>query len=682
MSDEQLQIERVELARIKPGKNPRKRFDLEKVNELAVSIRLQGIIQPLIVRPDWCVGKTSEQIAQLNGNAPAALNYEIIAGERRWRAANQEKLATAPVIVRLLSDQDAMELHMIEQLQHADWTPIEEADGFRMLLDLRNSEGKPVYTTESLGAKISKTKQYVSQRLKLLLLPKLAREALESEEISPYVARLIGSIPNAELREKAALEIVKPPLQLGPMNRRQTRQHITMNYMRSLLKAPFPLDDATLVPIITDEDGDRVGGLACTDCPMRVSQRGGDLCTNLRCYAAKADEVWRRETESDVADGNEARPFLNEKDAAAVFGHDGKIDPASGYVDVNQTPAREEIRQDREAALKRWREMILGPNSTAPVVLARNPATGKVFELAERKLAVPAAEQNGFNIFNVKRPAAATSRQASTPEQRKQRKDDQEKSKLTFTVSLEAMGELVFALEAQMVDEIGGKNIKAGGKIDRLFDALIDLAIGHAGQDGRWMVSKRRGLGDVAAEPFALGDYAHSLSPESKPGLIIELLLGQGFKYQGLGNADFKQFAELYGIDVAAVEARVRGGQVKGKGEKLPAKGQHAVKASLGPKPSANGTKNQEHAFEKIAGTKYRCKGCGAAAVKQGRKLLVEKSVRGKPCAMTEAAPARKSKRQCSQCSNPAVPGKSMCQKCLTRNAARVKARRKAEAKK
>jgi ParB/RepB/Spo0J family partition protein len=141
------------------------------------------------------VGKSREQIAAVNGSAPAALNYELIAGERRWRAAKQESLALAPVIVRALSDQEAMELHLIEQLQHDDWTPIEEADGYRMLLDLRTTEGKPVYTGETLAAKIGKTRQYIYQRLKLLHLPKIAREALEQGEISAEVARLDRSDP-------------------------------------------------------------------------------------------------------------------------------------------------------------------------------------------------------------------------------------------------------------------------------------------------------------------------------------------------------------------------------------------------------------------------------------------------------------------------------------------------------
>jgi Zn finger protein HypA/HybF involved in hydrogenase expression len=163
--------------------------------------------------------------------------------------------------------------------------------------------------------------------------------------------------------------------------------------------------------------------------------------------------------------------------------------------------------------------------------------------------------------------------------------------------------------------------------------------------------------------------WLEKLPPDGKMGLIVELLLGQGVKYQGVADPNLREFVEVFGIDVKAVEARVRGA----KGERPKAKVESKEKSPLA-----------EHDFEKIVGNKYRCRGCGAAAVKQGKELLVERAMRGKACSHSEdphtkvtKVAKKKPKRKCSHCSNEAERSKSMCPKCLAKNAARAKARRK-----
>lgn len=134
--------------------NPRKRFSEETLKELAASFQSQGVLQPLVVRP------TAEG------------NYEVIAGARRLRAARLASLESVPVRVVALSDAAAIEAQVVENLQREEIHPLEEALGFRSLLDLHDCQ----YTAASIAAKAGKSEAYVLGRIKLTeLIPRLPR---------------------------------------------------------------------------------------------------------------------------------------------------------------------------------------------------------------------------------------------------------------------------------------------------------------------------------------------------------------------------------------------------------------------------------------------------------------------------------------------------------------------------
>ncbi|MGN6386066.1 MAG: ParB/RepB/Spo0J family partition protein, partial [Verrucomicrobiota bacterium] len=153
--------------------NPRKEFDDEALNELAETIRAHGILEPLVVRP------------QKNNRS----EFEIIAGERRWRAAQLAGLSTVPCVVRDdLQDPEVLEIQFIENLQRADLKPIEEARGFKRLLDTPSPSGMFLYTAEGLAAKLGKSRSYVFERLKLLEASAPVREALEEGKLAPRTA--------------------------------------------------------------------------------------------------------------------------------------------------------------------------------------------------------------------------------------------------------------------------------------------------------------------------------------------------------------------------------------------------------------------------------------------------------------------------------------------------------------
>ena len=166
--------------------NPRKDFREDDLAELAESIRQKGLVQPIVVRPD-----------------PASGGYEIVAGERRWRAAQRAQLHQLPAIIRDLSDQDALEIAIIENVQRADLNAVEEAGGYRELMERFG------YTQDQLAEVIGKSRSHLANTLRLLKLPAGVLELLKQGSLSAGHARaLIGR----EDAEALALHIVKEGL--------------------------------------------------------------------------------------------------------------------------------------------------------------------------------------------------------------------------------------------------------------------------------------------------------------------------------------------------------------------------------------------------------------------------------------------------------------------------------------
>ncbi len=164
--------------------NPRKSFDEAQLEELANSIREKGLVQPILVRP----------------HGPNGSYYEIVAGERRWRAAQRASQHLVPVIVRALTDQEALELAIIENVQRSDLNVIEEAAGYRELIDRFG------YTQEELGQIIGKSRSHLANTLRLLKLPDGVLGMVREGELSAGHARALVGRDDAE---ELAKDIVK-----------------------------------------------------------------------------------------------------------------------------------------------------------------------------------------------------------------------------------------------------------------------------------------------------------------------------------------------------------------------------------------------------------------------------------------------------------------------------------------
>lgn len=178
----------IPIDRVNPSPfNPRKTFDTKELDELAESISEKGLVQPIIVRP----------------LGPDGNHYEIVAGERRWRAAQRASLHLIPVIVRALTDQEALELAIIENVQRTDLNVIEEAGGYRELIDRFG------YTQEELGQIIGKSRSHLANTLRLLKLPDGVQTMVRNGELSAGHARALVGREDAET---IAREIVKKGL--------------------------------------------------------------------------------------------------------------------------------------------------------------------------------------------------------------------------------------------------------------------------------------------------------------------------------------------------------------------------------------------------------------------------------------------------------------------------------------
>ena len=160
---------------------PRKHFDQTELDELAESIRSNGILQPILVRPLSHKGSS----------------YEIIAGERRWRAAQMVKLHEVPVIVRDFDDSTALGVALIENLQRSDLNIIEEAEGFRSLML------KFEYTQEKLSSQLGKSRSHIANVLRLLSLPNSVKRHISNGDLSFGHARVLVSLPEDKAKEVA-----------------------------------------------------------------------------------------------------------------------------------------------------------------------------------------------------------------------------------------------------------------------------------------------------------------------------------------------------------------------------------------------------------------------------------------------------------------------------------------------
>jgi ParB/RepB/Spo0J family partition protein len=260
------------LDRITPSlTNPRKTFDPAKLAELATSIKASGVHQPVLVRP-------------LPGSRMAdterTVQYELVVGERRLRASALAGMDTIPAMVRTLTDDQVLEIQVVENLQRDDLTPLEEAEGYEHLMQHTG------LSADELGAKVGKSRSYIYAKLKLLDLCQEVKQALRDGTVDASRALLIARIPDGKLQIKALSMATTPTgSHVDAMGVRAFSTWLQQNVMLRLEHAPFQITDAHLVPAAG----------SCKECPKRTGAApdlfadvaSADICTDPACHQAK-----------------------------------------------------------------------------------------------------------------------------------------------------------------------------------------------------------------------------------------------------------------------------------------------------------------------------------------------------------------------------------------------------------
>ncbi|CAN5649218.1 hypothetical protein BH10PSE18_BH10PSE18_14990 [soil metagenome] len=359
--------------------NPRKHFDAEFLKGLSANIKARGLAQPILVRrlPGARMGET---YTDRRADAPRP-THEIVAGEQRWRACGMAGVRKMPALIRDLSDEEVLELQLVENLKRRDLHPMEEAEGYQRLRETAH------ITVEQIAERIDKGPSYVYKTLKLLDLEPEAREAFYEGKLTRSTAELIA-VRTPNLQIQLLKEITAPDFHGEPMSFRKAKAHVEERYMLRLGSAPFKITSEVLLP----EAG------SCKTCPKRTGSNPqlfddvshADTCTDPGCFAKKKDAHYDRVREAAKAKGQEV-----------IFGKEAKeIMPDSntlrGYTKVDD-------HQAFGGQMKTLRK-VLGSDMPTTTLL-EDPQTHEMVEVLSTAVVGKLLKDQGL----AKPPAVATS---------------------------------------------------------------------------------------------------------------------------------------------------------------------------------------------------------------------------------------------------------------------------------
>ena len=517
-----LVVARAPLAHFAPSLTNNNRHDGNKayLEELASTIKGNDVIQPITARP-WPASR---------GKAPADVLYEIVIGEGRWLASRIAGKADIPFFWRELTDEEALELQLIENLKRQDLTAIQEAEGYRRLM---KDHG---HSVDTIAAAIQKSRSHVYAQLKLLELGKKARVALANGRLDPSRALLIARIPTEKLQEEALGKILTHGWGGEPLSYRRAAEFIQECYMLRLAEAPFPRGDAALV----------AGAPACADCPKRSGSqpelfadvKSADVCTDPACFAAKKDAHTARMMAEAEARG---QTVITGKEAAKLkpsrYGNELKGD----YLALDEhCPA--------EGAKYKTYRQLLGKKAPAPTLLEDPHEPGKLIEILPKATVKEHLAAKGIEL-NAKRPVNA--------EQKKREK--KAKQETAFR------GRLFDAIRSHLTqDFVASSSAPTLGDLEARWVVLAFFS--HLGFDAKKRIASLwLGPTDKKQDDHALIAAFEKRLPELAPAdhsrLLIELAL-VGDTFVNSWQSDRKperllEAAQGYGIDAEAIKKEV-----------------------------------------------------------------------------------------------------------------------------
>jgi ParB family transcriptional regulator, chromosome partitioning protein len=480
--------------------NPRHIFEDSALKELAESIRSQGILSPLLVRP------LTEQ------------SFEIVAGARRYRAAQMAEAPAVPVRIVNLTDAEALEAQLIENLQRRDVHPLEEAQGFKALLTLE----EPKYSIEQIAAKVGKTPAYCAARVRLTELSAPVVEAFYAEEIGVGHALLLARLQPAQqeqalancFREEWNGAGAKAKRILLPI--RHLQQWIEHNVLLLLKQAPFNKRDAQLVPAAG----------SCVDCPKRTGHNkllfaevsgNADACTDPNCYAAKLEA----HVQKQVA----AKPELVQISTAYKQQAEGeKAIPRNKYVAI-----REEKPDTPEKA--KWPEFKICKYATEAIV-ADGPDKGEL-----RKVCT----EPDCPVHHPKKQLSNADASLKAEQERRRREEA-----LANAIAIRVLQTIVAAVPVRLM------------KRDLLFIAEQMLPLL---EDKRQeLIARNRGIKAKEGESAAklLTAFVRKADEGVIGKLIIEAIILLSARTQADGGKPLRAAAHVYGVDTDDIALKVK----------------------------------------------------------------------------------------------------------------------------
>ena len=350
-ASEALSIRQLALKQIAPSgttvqERRRAHYDAAALKELAQNIKAVQVIEPIIVRP--MAGSQEPE------------RFEIVAGERRWRASREAGLEAIPAIVRTLDDGEVLEIQLIENLHREGLHELEEAEGYEVLMQQHH------YDIEQLCAKVGRGRAYVYKRLRLLALDKKSREAFYAGKLSSATALLLARIPVPALQQEA-LKAITSSWNGEPLPYKDAQRHIQDRYMTRLKDAPFDAKATDLVP----DAG------PCNKCPKLTGNqpelfgdiKSADVCTDPVCYAAKCVASGERLQAEAKAQG---RTVLTGKEAKRIAPYGVNSNLQGGFVSLDQ--------RCYEDSKGRTFRQLLGKEFKSDTLIA-DPESGRVIEV-------------------------------------------------------------------------------------------------------------------------------------------------------------------------------------------------------------------------------------------------------------------------------------------------------------
>ena len=372
-------FEVMELAAIVPhSANVRTIFNAEALQALADNIKTAGLLQPILVRP--LPGARLQETWTDRRKGDKAPTHEIIAGERRYRAARLAGLRTVPVMVRPMSDADALRMQVIENVQRESLHPLEEAEGFHRLLHLEGEASKPMADRMAeLAAQIKKSTRYIYQTLQLRKLAEFPRQVFMAGKMDRSIALEVATIGNEAQQveacrkvaglAKTGMEVVDHPLSL-----RAAAEYIRNNHRLLLAKAPFPVK-VTFAGVGPCTDCDKMSANA-----RELFDEGAkvpDTCMDRSCYGKKNAAHFEQLAEAARKAGQRV---ATPKEAKKILPYEGNPDHVSHSSDYESV---EDRRYEGSCGGKTLRQ-LLGNDMPKPMLVPRPDGQGFV-EVLPRK---------------------------------------------------------------------------------------------------------------------------------------------------------------------------------------------------------------------------------------------------------------------------------------------------------